>query len=99
MAASGRSLRVFMWRLWLQPGVINWLRKNFLALTEIVKALQISRSNQDLEYGFNEWLKAQDGQPMGQNWQTWSAALYLYAAKCVEERRTPFFDEIRNPQA
>jgi len=33
--------------------------------------------------------------PKGQNWQSWSAALYLYAAKCIEERRTPSFDEIR----
>jgi hypothetical protein len=33
---------------------------------------------------------------MGQDWQTWSAALYLYAVKCVEEKRTPFFDTIRN---
>jgi hypothetical protein len=46
--------------------------------------------------GNNEWLKAQDGMPMGQDWQTWSAALYLYAVKCVEEERTPFFDEIRS---
>jgi len=52
--------------------------------------------NKNLKFGFNEWLKAQDGKPKGQNWQTWSAALYLYAAKCVEERRTPFFDEIRS---
>jgi hypothetical protein len=50
-------------------------------------------------FGFNEWLKAQDGKPMGQDWQTWSAALYLYAVKCVEEKRTPFFDEIRNYHA
>ena len=47
-------------------------------------------------YGFNEWIKAQDGKPMGQDWQTWSAALYLYAAKCVEESDTPFFNEMRN---
>jgi hypothetical protein len=32
---------------------------------------------------------------MGQDWQTWSAALYLYAAKCVEEKQTPFFEEMR----
>ncbi len=67
-------------------------------LTDIVK-ISNSSLNNDLAYGFNEWLKAQNGTPMGQNWQTWSAALYLYAAKCVEERRTPFFDEIRNAQA
>lgn len=68
--------------------------EKLLALT---KAVTISNThlNENLEYGFNEWIKAQNGQPMGQNWQTWSAALYLYAAKCVEERRTPFFDEIR----
>ncbi|MEI6408666.1 MAG: glycoside hydrolase 100 family protein [Bacteroidota bacterium] len=56
----------------------------------------ITRSNGgSLEFGFNEWIKAQDGEPMGQNWQTWSAALYLYAVTCVEEKRTPFFDEMR----
>lgn len=60
-------------------------------LTHFVK---ISRTD-NLEFGFNEWIKAQDGKPMGQDWQTWSAALYLYAAKCVELKSTPFFDEIR----
>jgi glycogen debranching enzyme len=48
-------------------------------------------------YGFNEWFKAQNGKPRGQDWQTWSAAMYLYAAECVAKRRTPFFDEIRDP--
>jgi hypothetical protein len=68
--------------------------KKLLALT---KAVTISNTalNQNLKYGFNEWLKAQDGKPMGQNWQTWSASMYLYAAKCVEEKQTPFFEEIR----
>ncbi len=46
-------------------------------------------------FGFNEWIKAQNGEPKGQNWQTWSAAMYLYAVKCVEENRTPFFEEMR----
>jgi len=60
----------------------------------------ITRSNGgSLEFGFNEWIKAQDGEPMGQNWQTWSAALYLYAVTCVEEKRTPFFDEMRENYA
>lgn len=72
--------------------------ERLLSLTKIVK-LSNTRLNRDLDYGFNEWLKSQDGQPMGQNWQTWSAALYLYAAKCVEEQNTPFFDEIRNLQS
>jgi hypothetical protein len=65
--------------------------EKLLALTEIIRAAK----NKRLNFGFNEWLKAQNGQPMGQNWQTWSAALYLYAVKCVEEKRPPFFDEMR----
>jgi glycogen debranching enzyme len=65
--------------------------KKLLTLTRILK---VSKSN-SYEYGFNEWIKAQDGKPKGQDWQTWSAALYLYAAKCVEEKKTPFFDEMR----
>ena len=65
------------------------------------KLIALTLSNQlsvtgNVAFGFNEWIKAQDGKPMGQDWQTWSAALYLYAAKCVEEKRTPFFDEIRD---
>ena len=52
-------------------------------------------NEENMEFGFNEWIKAQDGEPKGQNWQTWSAAMYLYAAKCVEERTTPFFEEMR----
>ncbi len=48
-----------------------------------------------VEFGFNEWHRAQDGTPQGQDWQSWSAAMYLYAAECVEQQRTPFFEEIR----
>ncbi len=72
--------------------------EKLLALTEIVRMSNL-RLNKNLKFGFNEWLRAQTGRPMGQNWQTWSAALYLYAAKCVEERRTPFFEEIRQAAA
>lgn len=63
----------------------------FLSLTKTIKLA----TDVNLEYGFNEWHKAQDGKPMGQDWQTWSAAMYLYAAKCVETGTTPFFDDIR----
>jgi hypothetical protein len=65
--------------------------EKLVALTQLVKI----SSTKTVDFGFNEWMKAQDGKPKGQDWQTWSAALYLYAAKCVEEKRTPYFDEIR----
>lgn len=73
--------------------VLETLAKNqkLVALTHCIK---ISNSG-TVEFGFNEWIKAQVVKSMGQQWQTWSATLYLYAAKCVEEKCTPFFDEIR----
>ena len=67
-------------------------QEKLLALTHCIK-LSVTGN---VEFGFNEWIKAQDGKPMGQDYQTWSAALYLYAAKCVEEKDTPFFDDIRS---
>jgi hypothetical protein len=66
--------------------------KKLLALTGLVK----KSVSTGIAYGFNEWLKATDGKPAGQDWQSWSAALYLYAVKCVEEKRTPFFEEMRS---
>jgi hypothetical protein len=63
-------------------------------LAELTHCIKLSVGDK-ISFGFNEWHKAQDGRPMGQDWQTWSAALFLYAAKCVEDKRTPFFDEIR----
>jgi hypothetical protein len=61
------------------------------ALTELVRRAK----NPELEFGFNEWHRAQDGLPKGQDWQTWSAALYIYAAECVRRGVTPLFDEVR----
>ncbi len=63
-----------------------------LALTDLVRPAREAQ----VTHGFNEWFKAQDGKPRGQDWQTWSASMYLYAAECVATRSTPFFDEIRN---
>jgi len=65
--------------------------KKLLALTELVRPARKA----DVEFGFNEWIRAQDGTPQGQDWQSWSAAMYLYAAESVEQKRTPFFEEIR----
>lgn len=65
--------------------------ERLLTLTQLVKI----SSTETVEFGFNEWIKAQDGEPKGQDWQTWSAALYLYAAKCVAMKSTPFFEEMR----
>ena len=72
-------------------GRISLAAKKLLALTELVR---LSREAK-VDFGFNEWFRAQDGMPRGQDWQSWSAGMYLYAAISVEQRQTPFFDEIR----
>jgi hypothetical protein len=65
--------------------------RRLVALTDLVTAGR----NSSLEWGFNEWHKAQTGSPSGQDYQTWSAAMYVYAATCVETGTTPFFDAVR----
>jgi hypothetical protein len=65
--------------------------QKLVALTHLVRAAK----NHEVGFGFNEWFRAQDGTPRGQDWQTWSAAMYLYAAACVEKGVTPFFDGVR----
>ena len=67
--------------------------KKLAALAEIVQPAREAK----VEFGFNEWLRAQDSAPRGEDWQSWSAAMYLYAATCVEQKKTPFFDEVRGP--
>ena len=71
-------------------GRLRLARKKLTALT----ALVVPSRERELRWGFNEWAKAQTGRPVGRDWQTWSAAMYLFAARCVEEGCTPFFDEI-----
>jgi hypothetical protein len=67
--------------------------KKLAALAGIVQPAREAK----VEFGFNEWLRAQDSAPRGEDWQSWSAAMYLYAATCVEQKKTPFFDEVRGP--
>jgi hypothetical protein len=66
-------------------------KQKLQALADLVKL----KREQDVQWGFNEWYRAQDGQPCGQDWQTWSAAMFLYAAACVEQKTTPYFDAVR----
>jgi hypothetical protein len=62
-------------------------------LDELTKLVRPAREH-DVSFGFNEWFRAQDGSPQGQDYQTWSAAMYIYAAKCVEQGQPLFFDRI-----
>lgn len=62
-------------------------RRKLEALADLVKPWH----ENECEWGFNEWINAKTGLPSGRDWQTWSAAMFLYAAICVERNETPFF--------
>ncbi len=70
----------------------NLAEKKLIALAKLNRLTRVA----DVEFGFNEWHRAQDGTPQGEDWQSWSAAMFLYAAACVQEQRTPFLDEVRD---
>ncbi len=72
-------------------GRMRLARAKLAALTALVRPSH----EKVLAWGFNEWLRAQTGDAAGRDWQTWSAAMYLYAAECVRTGRTPFFDDVR----
>ncbi|HUX22570.1 MAG TPA: glycoside hydrolase 100 family protein [Spirochaetia bacterium] len=65
-----------------------------LAEEKLIELTRVNTLAQDreLDFGFNEWLGARDGQPKGQDWQTWSASMYVYAAECVLQNRVLFFE-------
>lgn len=60
-------------------------------LQSLTKLVRTSRKLPPASYGFNEWFRAQDGGPSGEDWQTWSASMYLYAAACVETGKARYF--------
>ncbi len=72
----------------LAAGLPRIAEQKFEALTRIVQPAR----DASLSFGFNEWLRAQDGVVMGQDWQTWSAAMYLYAAASVEQGKALYFE-------
>jgi hypothetical protein len=62
-------------------------RQRLEALAELVKPWH----ENECEWGFNEQVRAQTGKPIGRDWQTWSAAMFLYAYECVVTETTPYF--------
>ena len=72
-------------------GWMDRARDRLKYLTRLVKPAR----DPELKYGFNEWFDARTGLPKGNDWQSWSASMYLYAAACVATGTTPLFDECR----
>jgi len=74
----------------LAAGLERLAERKLAALTQLVRVAR----DDALDFGFNEWIRAKDGTPQGNDWQTWSAAMYLYAAACVERKEPIFFTDM-----
>ncbi len=65
-----------------KTGKTELAKKKLLALAKLNK---ISR-NPNYDWGFSEWFTAQKLEPMGASHQSWSAAMFLYAAASLEKK-------------
>jgi len=72
-------------------GELPLAKAKLRALTALVRPARKAPPTPPGAFGFNEWFRAQDGLPAGEDWQTWSASMYLYAAACVESGKALFF--------
>jgi len=70
-------------------GRLELASRKLEALAELVKPWH----ENEVEWGFNEQVQAQTGKPIGRDWQTWSAAMFIYACECVATSSTPYFGE------
>jgi len=64
-----------------------------LAAQVLEKLAEVNRQGVDEEWEFNEWCHGATGRPMGYPHQAWSAGMYVFAHRCVQEGRVPIFDE------
>lgn len=70
----------------VQAGRLDEARHQLMKLTAMV------RLGKSREWEFNEWFHGLSGRPMGYGGQSWSAALYLYAADAVERGEVRVFN-------
>lgn len=62
------------------------------AHAQLLKLTEMNRQGVSAEWEFNEWFHGVSGRPMGFAGQTWSAAMYLYAADAVDHGRVSVFN-------
>lgn len=74
----------------VSAGRMKLARKKLVNLAKLVRG---ANTHKDVKFGFSEYYKAQNAEPKGQDWQTWSASMFIYAAKCVEAGEALYFPE------
>ena len=59
---------------------------------QLARLAEMNRLGRRDEWEFNEWFHGLSGRPMGYSGQSWSAAMYVFAADCVERGRVTIFN-------
>ncbi|HET7628123.1 MAG TPA: glycoside hydrolase 100 family protein [Bacillales bacterium] len=59
---------------------------------QLDKLTEMNRDGKAKPWEFNEWFHGESGRPMGYGGQSWSAALYLFAADAVKRASVRGFD-------
>ena len=62
------------------------------ACSQLERLTEMNHQGRTREWGFNEWFHGLSGRPMGYDGQSWSTAMYLYAANAVEHGEPSIFN-------
>jgi glycogen debranching enzyme len=58
---------------------------------ELNNLAEANKLGKNMDWEFNEWLDGKTGKPKGNPYQGWSAGAYVYAFKCLKEKKALFF--------
>lgn len=58
---------------------------------ELIKLAKVNQKGREGEWEFNEWMHGKTGEPMGMQFQAWSAGMYIYAYECLKQKKLLFF--------
>ncbi len=58
---------------------------------QLEKLAEVNRLGVEQEWEFNEWCQGQTGRPMGYPHQAWSAGMYVFAYRAVQDGKLPQF--------
>lgn len=76
----------------VRAGYLDRAREN------LHKLAQADKLGRQRPWEFNEWLHGITGEPRGSADQAWSAGMYIYAYRCVQEGCEPVFSTLESPE-
>jgi len=68
------------------------------ARDELYRLAQVNKLGVEREWEFNEWFHGLTGEPKGSPDQAWSAGMFIYAYRCVQEGRQPVFSMMESAE-